>query len=157
MGRVRRGVVGDSRYARRLRSAIHDAAHDPDHRPVLISGEPGLGKDNLAALIHYGSDQRRQLLLRFNHRDLQGPAGALLCELGDSTVLINGFDQIDSPLRQMLIAMARGEVNTFHGRMLFTSEASQPDLDGITVLIRVPPLRVRRSDLGDWLRYHVRL
>ena len=72
MGRVRRGVVGNSRYARRLRIAIRETADDPAHRPVLISGEPGLGKDNLAALIHYGSDRRRQLLLRFSHQDLQG-------------------------------------------------------------------------------------
>ena len=55
LGRVRRGVVGDSRYARRLRNGIHDAAQNPQRQPVLISGEPGLGKDNLAALIHYGS------------------------------------------------------------------------------------------------------
>ena len=157
MGRVRRGVVGNSRYARRLRSAVRDAADDPAHRPVLISGEPGLGKDNLAALIHYGSDRRRRPLLRFSHQDLQGQGISLLSDLGDSTVLINGFDQIDPPLRQTLIAMARGDVQSFQGRMLFTSEASQPDLDGITFLIRVPPLRVRRSDLGDWLRYYLRL
>ena len=55
MGRARRGVVGSSRYARRLRQALLDAAQDVDHRPVLIRGEPGLEKDNLAALVHYGS------------------------------------------------------------------------------------------------------
>jgi len=157
MGRVQRGVVGDSRYARRLRSAIHEAAHDPHCRPVLISGEPGLGKDNLAALIHFGSPCRRKLLLRFNPMDLLGQGASLLTDLGDSTVLINGFDQIDPPLRQTLIAMAKGDVASFQGRMLFTSETCQPDLDGITLLIRVPPLRVRRSDLGDWLRYDLRL
>ena len=62
LGRVRRGVVGDSRYARRLRNGIHDAAQNQLRQPVLISGEPGLGKDNLAALIHYGSCEHKQLL-----------------------------------------------------------------------------------------------
>ncbi|MEC7392317.1 MAG: sigma 54-interacting transcriptional regulator, partial [Cyanobacteriota bacterium] len=64
MGRARRGVVGSSRYAHRLRQALLEAAKDADHRPVLIRGEPGLEKDNLAALVHYGSPRRRRLLVR---------------------------------------------------------------------------------------------
>ena len=51
LGRARRGVVGDSRYAKRLRNELVEAAQDPAQRPILISGEPGLDKDNLAALI----------------------------------------------------------------------------------------------------------
>jgi Holliday junction resolvasome RuvABC ATP-dependent DNA helicase subunit len=130
MGRVKRGVVGTSRYARKLRLAIHDAAHDPEQRPVLISGEPGLGKDNITALIHYGSHQRRQLLIRFEPTDLQSIGVALLDNLGDHSVLINNVDQIEAPLRQRLIAMAQGEVETFRGRILFTSESCQADRDG---------------------------
>ena len=42
LGRVRRGVVGSSRYAQKLREAIRDAAADAAGGPVLISGEPGL-------------------------------------------------------------------------------------------------------------------
>ena len=53
VGRTRRGVVGSSRYAQKLRQAIRAAA-DAGLGPVLISGEPGLEKDNLVALIHYG-------------------------------------------------------------------------------------------------------
>ena len=157
MGRVKRGVVGTSRYARKLRQAIHEAAHDPEQRPVLISGEPGLGKDNITALIHYGSHQRRQLLIRYEPIDLQSNAAALLDNLGDHSVLINKVDQIEAPLRQRLIAMALGKDTSFRGRMLFTSESCQADLDGFSLQIRVPPLRVRRSDLGDWLRYFLRL
>ena len=148
LGRVRRGVVGDSRYARRLRNGIHDAAQNPQRQPVLISGEPGLGKDNLAALIHYGSCERKQLLLRFEAGDLQRQGDALLHDLGTSSVLIHRIDQVEPTLKKQLIAMARGEVDDFSGRMLFTSETTQADLD-FTLRIRVPPLRVRRSDLGD--------
>lgn len=42
------------------------AAADPERRPLRISGEPGLEKDILAALIHFGSSDRRQLLVRLD-------------------------------------------------------------------------------------------
>ena len=157
LGRARRGVVGSSRYAQRLRSAVLEAARDPQRQPVLISGEPGLEKDNLAALVHYGSAERRRLLVRLDASDLQGSTLNLLNELGSSTLLVSGMDRIDNELQQRLIAMARGEVPGFHGRVLFTSEAAIPALDGLVRTIRVPPLRVRRTDLGDWLRYRLRL
>lgn len=71
MGRTRRGIVGSSRYAQRLREQIRNAAADASARPVLISGEPGLEKDNIAALIHFGSAARRQLLLRVDGASLR--------------------------------------------------------------------------------------
>jgi len=46
-------VVVASRFAVRLRSQIHQAADGESRRPVLISGEPGLEKDNLVALINF--------------------------------------------------------------------------------------------------------
>ena len=157
LGRARRGVVGSSRYAQRLRSAVLEAARDPQRQPVLISGEPGLEKDNLAALVHYGSAERRRLLVRLDASDLQGSTLNLLNDLGSSTLLVSGMDRIDNELQQRLIAMARGEAPGFQGRVLFTSEAAIPALDGLVRTIRVPPLRVRRTDLGDWLRYRLRL
>ena len=51
----KRGIVGNSSYAVRLRSQIIAASRDPLRNPVLIFGEPGLQKDNIAALIHFGS------------------------------------------------------------------------------------------------------
>ena len=77
LGRSRRGVVGSSRYAERLRDAVRAAAADPQARPVLISGEPGLEKDNLAALIHFGSPRRRRLMARVDAASL-GDDGAPL-------------------------------------------------------------------------------
>ena len=157
LGRARRGVVGSSRYAQRLRTSVLEAARDPQRQPVLISGEPGLEKDNLAALVHYGSAERRRLLVRLDASDLQGSSLNLLNELGSSTLLVSGMDRVDNEVQQRLIAMARGEAPGFHGRVLFTSEAAIPALDGMVRTIRVPPLRVRRTDLGDWLRYRLRL
>jgi Transcriptional regulators containing an AAA-type ATPase domain and a DNA-binding domain len=71
--KVRRGIVGASRYATRLRQEIKKAAGD--RLPVLIFGEPGLGKDNAAALIHFGSGDRKQPMIKLNGDMLQ-PSGA---------------------------------------------------------------------------------
>jgi len=157
MGRARRGVVGSSRYAHRLRQALLEAAKDAEHRPLLIRGEPGLEKDNLAALVHYGSGRRRRLFVRLDAGDLQGNGRLLLDDLRDSSLLVSGIDRLEPAVQQRLISMARGESPQFTGRVLFTSETHLSCLDGIALLIRVPPLRVRGEDLGDWIRYMVRL
>ena len=41
-------------YAQRLREALIDTAEDQRNRTLMIRGEPGFGKDNLAALVHLG-------------------------------------------------------------------------------------------------------
>jgi polyferredoxin len=144
---------------------------------VLISGEPGLEKDNLAALIHFGSPARQQLmlqldgaLLRPDGSELFGAASddhpPLLQLLGDGALLIDKLDQVPAPLLPRLLQLARdgswcpngapGELRRFGGRLFFTSEAAVPQVDRSCTLIRVPPLRVRRQDLGEWLRYGVR-
>ena len=179
---ARRGVVGSSRYARNLRESIREAAQDPAAGPVLISGEPGLEKDNLAALIHYGSPARKQLMLRLDGAllrpdgsDLFGSAAdghepPLLELLGAGSLLIDKLDQAPASLLPRLRELAAhgrwwpgaatpasGEgIRTFSGRLFFTAEASVPEFDRCCRLIRVPPLRVRRQDLGEWLRYGVR-
>jgi polyferredoxin len=175
VGRSRRGVVGSSRYAQALRRAIREAAADPEARPVLISGEPGLEKDNLAALIHFGSPERRQLLVRLNCALLRPDGGelfhataeapALLACLGEGALLLDQIDRADPALREVLLDLARtrrwrdpqGVEHRFAGRLFLTTETSLPAFDSACRLIRVPPLRVRRQDLGDWLRYGVRL
>ena len=167
VARTRRGVVGSSRYASKLRQAIHDAAQDPSRKTVLISGEPGLEKDNLAGLIHFGSADRDKLFLRFNASkmradgaELFGRPGsqepALLDTLPDATLLIDCIDLAPAALRSRLIGLISSPHPNFHGRIIFTAESSMPELKGLANQIRVPPLRVRRSDLGEWLRYSVR-
>lgn len=178
LGRARRGVVGSSRYAQRLRDQIRAAAADTSRRPVLITGEPGLEKDNIAALIHFGSPARRQLLvrldgaiLRADGANLFGPAGSdgegsLLACLGEGALLIDQLDQAPEPLQAALLQLASsgrwrapGPGSTerhFGGRVFFTAEVAVPAFDRVCRTIRVPPLRVRRQDLGEWLRYGVR-
>ncbi|WP_063416380.1 hypothetical protein [Prochlorococcus marinus] len=50
IGRPRRGVVGGSRDACKLRESIRQAANDPERKPVLISGEKVLEKGSIARL-----------------------------------------------------------------------------------------------------------
>ena len=157
MGRPNRGVVGASRYAQRLREDLIEAAEDQHNRTLMIRGEPGLGKDNLAALVHFGSSQRRKLLVRLGPTDLKKKADVLLNSIGENTLLVSGVDQLDPHQQQRLAAMGNGKHPGFSGRVIFTSETCVPSLDAISQVIRVPPLRVRRSDLGDWLRYQLRL
>ncbi|MEB3332927.1 MAG: sigma 54-interacting transcriptional regulator, partial [Synechococcaceae cyanobacterium] len=179
VGRARRGVVGRSRYARTLREALRQAAHDPDRRAVLISGEPGLEKDNLAALIHFSSPDRRQLMVRLDGAllredgvELFGHEGAdaeppLLDLLGAGALLIDKLDQVPPALQSRLLQLARtgqwpdatapSGWRPFPGRLFFTTEQPMPAFDRSCTLIRVPPLRVRRQDLGEWLRFGVRL
>ena len=126
MGRPQRGVVGCSRYAKRLRQAIVDAARDRQHRPILISGEPGLKKDNLAALIHFGSSERRRLLVRLDATDVLGSGRNLLDQLGDNSLVVDGIDQLDPELQQRLIGIAQQKQANRNGRVLFISEASVP-------------------------------
>jgi transcriptional regulator with AAA-type ATPase domain len=118
-------VVGSSRYARTLREAISKASQDPSRRPVLISGEPGLEKDNLAALVHFGSPDRQQLMLRFDGAllrpdgsELFGNGAGLVASpesserpllelLGAGALLIDKLDQVAAPLQARLLELAR--------------------------------------------------
>ncbi|MEA5513195.1 cyclic nucleotide-binding domain-containing protein, partial [Nodularia sp. UHCC 0506] len=93
--KAQRGIVGTSRYAVRLREQIRSAANTD--KSVEIFGEPGLEKDNIAALIHYGSPKRREPMIKVNcgilqtsGMDLFGRAGGkpgLLKWLGSGTIV----------------------------------------------------------------------
>lgn len=123
LGRVRRGVVGSSRYAQRLREQIRQAAAGSAGRAVLISGEPGLEKDNLAALIHFGSAARRQWLVRLDGATLRADGanlfgqpgsagvGSLLECLGDGALLIDKLDQVVPSLQLSLLRRGPQKLN----------------------------------------------
>jgi len=78
--KVRRGIVGSSRYATRLRQEIKKAAGD--RRSVLVFGEPGLGKDNSTALIHFGSRDRQEPMIKINCDTLQASWSELFGRVG---------------------------------------------------------------------------
>ena len=88
--------------------------------------------------------------MRLDASNLQGSSLNLLNELGSNTLLVSVVDRVDNEVQQRLIAMAHGKARELQGRVLFTSEDSIPALDALVRSIRVPPLRVRRTDIRYW-------
>lgn len=179
--KVRRGIIGSSRYAVRLRQDIKKAA--ADRRSALIFGEPGLGKDNMAALIHFGSASRHEPLVKVNCDTLQtngaelfgranGKAG-LLEWLGSGTLLLNNVQELSPDLQQKLAhLLATGEYlpvsregeaaspRRSEARIMMTSEKVLPALEQKKLIghgIKVPPLRVRKADIGAQVDYYISL
>lgn len=169
------GVVGNSKYADRLRRAIVTAAADPTRGHVMIFGEPGLEKSNLAALVHFGSPQRNLPMVKLDCSRMD-PAGAELFGRGQrpgvlswlrtgGTVLLNNAHQAAPSLRQQIAEyMATGSSGSAAGaaggagvRLVLTSERTVPELSARLTSIKVPPLRVRPADVADWQRYMLSL
>lgn len=180
--KVRRGVIGSSRYAVRLRQDIKKATGD--RQPVLIFGEPGLGKDNIAALIHFGSGNRKQPMIKVNCDTLQisgadlfgreGGKPGLIEALGEGTLLLNNVQDLPKALWEKLIHLLEtGEYTRIgregqplpqpqrsQARIILNSERKIPALehcDPPIQVIRVPPLRVRKADIEAQVNYYISL
>ncbi|MEB3213196.1 MAG: sigma 54-interacting transcriptional regulator, partial [Leptolyngbyaceae bacterium] len=179
--KVRRGIIGASRYAVRLRQAIRKASGD--RQPVLIFGEPGLGKDNAAALIHFGSSDRRQPLIQINCDTVQdsgigvfgrsGGKRGLLDWIGSGTVIFNNIQELPSPLQDRLLHLLEtgtytpiqrdtdppADTQRCEARIILTSERMLSDIQQCQAiaLIKVPPLRVRKADIEDHVGYYISL
>jgi transcriptional regulator with AAA-type ATPase domain/NAD-dependent dihydropyrimidine dehydrogenase PreA subunit len=178
--RAKRGVIGRSRYAERLRNQIREAGKH--RRPVRIFGEPGLEKDNLAALVHFGSKERRNYIIRVDCSKIQasgaelfGRAGGkpgLLEALGEGTLLLNNPNELNEELVEPIAQLI--EKNQYrpvsrpgapfaplvdsHARIILISEQAVPALDSLVKdTIKVPPLRVRKADLEDQINYYLSL
>jgi len=175
-----RGIIGTSRYAVRLREQIREAASDG--KSVLIFGEPGLGKDNIGALIHFSSKQRRKPIIKINcgilqtsGADLFGRAGGkagLLEWLGEGTLILNNIQETPPELLPQLVNLVKnstynpvsrsGEApaapRTSRARILIVSEKNQPQIERcIGHNIKVPPLRVRKTDIKAQVDYYISL
>jgi len=178
--KARRGIIGRSRYAVRLRQQIKDASATRDS--VRIIGEPGLGKDNIAALIHFGSPPRREAIAQLDCSTLQasgaelfGRAGGkpgILEAIGEGTLVLNNIHDLDAeliPALQTLLAEGTyAPVNRpgeppeaprmSRARLLLVAEQTLPAIDTLVDrTIKVPPLRVRKSDLADQVNYYISL
>lgn len=177
---AKRGIIGSSRYAVKLRQQIRTAASDD--LPVLISGEPGLEKDNIAALIHFGSTRRHQPIIKLKSA-LITPTGAelfgrvggkpgLLEWLGEGTLILNDVQKLPSELvpqiEQLLTTstytpvVKAGErsplTRSTNVRLILISESTQPTLSKvIDRQIKVPGLRVRKADLEAQVSYYINI
>ena len=180
VSKVQRGVIGKSRYATRLRSQIKQAAETRDS--VLIFGEPGLEKDNLASLIHFSSADRRQPIIKINCAKLQtsgaelfgrsGGKPGLIASLQGGTLVLNNVHLLAEELRPAIanlletnqytpIQRPGGEIATpqiSQARIILISEQRIPAIDcAVNNFIKVPPLRVRKVDLDEQINYYLSL
>ncbi|GAA6622165.1 sigma 54-interacting transcriptional regulator [Scytonema sp. NUACC26] len=178
--KARRGIVGTSRYAVKLREEIRKAASD--RKSVLIFGEPGLEKDNVAALIHFGSSYRREPIIKVNCGILQtsgaelfgryGGKPGLLEWLGEGTLVLNNIQETPTELLPALANLletsqyspitrseeAPVEPRTTRARILIVSEKNQPAIErAVGQVIKVPPLRVRKTDIKAQVEYYISL
>lgn len=178
--KAKRGIVGKSRYAVRLRQQIKQATEDGTS--VLIFGEPGLEKDNIAALIHFSSPQRQEPMIKVDCSKLQssgaelfGRAGGkfgLIEWLGEGTLLLNNIQELPAELKPKIVQLLETGSYTPVGnqegepapkircmaRIMMISEKTIPSIDRLVDnLIKVPPLRVRKADISDQIEYYLRL
>ncbi|MBD2364911.1 sigma 54-interacting transcriptional regulator [Anabaena minutissima FACHB-250] len=178
--KAQRGIVGTSRYAVRLREQIREAA--ADREPVDIFGEPGLEKDNIAALIHFSSPKRREPIVKINcgilqtsGADLFGRAGGkpgLLEWLGEGTLVLNNIQELPPELLPTVAKLLKtgtytpvtrqGETTaaslTSKARILIVSEKAQSQIERcVGHIIKVPPLRVRKADIQAQVEYYTSL
>jgi polyferredoxin len=151
---------------------------------VLIFGEPGLEKANIAALIHFGSPDRKQPLIEIDCNTLQ-PNGAelfgrtggkvgLIDWLGEGTLILNNLECIPSGLNEKIAALLQTQTYSpvhregesaphpkiCRARILLTSEKMLTCLENLSVLghtIKVPPLRVRKADIAAQVDYYLTL
>ncbi|WP_250121267.1 sigma 54-interacting transcriptional regulator [Chroococcidiopsis sp. CCMEE 29] len=178
--KVKRGIVGTSRYAVRLRQQIREAAND--RKSVLIFGEPGLEKDNIATLIHFSSPQRREPIIKVNcgilqtsGADLFGRASGkqgLLEWLGEGTLILNNIQELPQELVPKIAHLL--ETGTYipvsragespaqprpsKVRILMVAEKTQPTIGRcVGHTIKVPPLRVRKTDIKALVEYYISL
>ncbi|MGB6296330.1 MAG: sigma 54-interacting transcriptional regulator [Rivularia sp. (in: cyanobacteria)] len=178
--KAQRGIVGTSRYAVRLREQIREAADNRES--VLIFGEPGLEKDNTAALIHFGSDFRRQPIIKVDcgilqtsGADLFGRVGGkpgLIAWLEEGTLVLNNIQETPAELLPKLAefietstykpvtreAQPEPESYTSKARILIISEQTQPSIQkAVDKAIKVPPVRVRKGDIKAQVEFYISL
>ncbi|MBV5262163.1 4Fe-4S binding protein [Synechococcus moorigangaii CMS01] len=178
--KAQRGVVGKSRYAQRLRKQIREAG--THSRSVYIFGEPGLEKDNLAALIHYGSPRRRQPIIKIDCSILQksgaelfgrtdGKKG-LLAWLGEGTLILNKIEELPPELIDKVATLIQTQTYTpvsrpgdpepvpqqTQAKLVAIAERQLPAVARhFSETIKVPPLRVRKADLAAQVEYYTSL
>ncbi|MEL6460520.1 MAG: sigma 54-interacting transcriptional regulator [Cyanobacteria bacterium J06621_15] len=178
--KAQRGVVGSSRYAMKLREQIRQASDTRES--ILIFGEPGLEKDNIAALIHFGSDSRRQpiikvdcSILQTSGADLFGRVGGkpgLIQWLGEGTLVLNNIQETPAELLPKLAEFietssykpvtreGQPEPESYQSkaRILIISEQAQPLIQkAVDKTIKAPPVRVRKKDIKAIVEYNISL
>lgn len=180
VSKAKRGVIGKSRYAVRLRSQIKQASQTRES--VLVFGEPGLEKDNLAALIHFGSAYRRQPIVKVDCAKLQvsgaelfgrsGGKPGIIASLQEGTLILNNIHLLPAELIPAIAELIESDRYTpvmrpggeppepqiSEARIISISEQALPAINSVVKnIIKVPPLRVRKADIDEQINYYLNL
>ncbi len=178
VAKAKRGIVGKSRYATRLRAQILSASDNGE--PVLIFGEPGLEKDNMAALIHFGSEERQETIVKVDCASLQSNGFELLGKvdgkmglleaLKNGTLILNNIQELPRDLIRVVIELLQhgtysplgsadtAEKKLSQARIIMISEKTIPKIDRLVKnIIKVPPLRVRKADINYQVDYYLNI
>ena len=112
-------LLGVSAPAQRVDDLAQTAA--AQHRPVLIVGGPGTGKELVARRIHQMSDQRAAPFVSVNlarepdpERALFGPGGAW-GRVGEGVLFLNALSRLPQAVQPALLAALQGG---FAGRLI---------------------------------------
>ncbi|GLC68372.1 hypothetical protein PLESTF_000684000 [Pleodorina starrii] len=108
------GIIGSSKYADRLRRQVVAAARDSSRKAVLIFGEPGLQKSNLATLIHFGGPCRITPMAYLDCARLdglgaelfgRGERAGLVEVVGEGTLLLKNVHKMPPALVPKLVRL----------------------------------------------------
>ena len=180
VSKAKRGIIGKSKYAVRLRSQIKEATNNRES--VLIFGEPGLEKDNVATLIHFSSEYRREPIIKVDCAKVQtsgaelfgrtGGKPGLIEALGTGTLILNNIHLLPSEILPKIIYLLKknkyftisknrkeqAEEKSVSARIIIISEQQIPELKFLVYTsVRVPPLRVRKEDIEELVYYYINL
>jgi len=173
--KARRGVIGNSRYAVRLRQQIKTASRDRD--PVFVFGEPGLEKDNISALIHFGSPWRREAIVQLpsglmqkSGAELFGREGGkpgILELVGEGTIILNNIQDLPEQLHPQLFQLLKTgtyfpigseEKRLCNAKIILISEQPLSEFQKLSKhRLKAPPLRVRKADIEAYVNYFISL
>lgn len=179
--RAQRGIVGSSRYAKRLRQDIREASRTQNS--LMIVGEAGLEKDNIAALIHFGSPARRSPIIEVDCRSLQasgadlfgrwGGKPGLIEALGQGTLILNNIEDLAPALKpkiqhfletkRFLPIQRGGDIDgtkplspkTSDARIILVNEDETEFSGWVEQVIKVPSLRLRKQDIQEQVNYYL--
>jgi two-component system response regulator GlrR len=151
-------LVGKSRAMSRLRERISGLA--PLRTPVLVSGEPGTGRDTVVRALHESGATAEGELIRVDARSAPSDAGMSKC----AAVYLDGIERFSAEAQSFWAERVAGaETEGFRGgpRILASTsdrlgshaheEHAYQELRSalLRFALELPPLRAVREDLPD--------
>ncbi|MCA9688626.1 MAG: sigma 54-interacting transcriptional regulator [Nannocystaceae bacterium] len=166
------GLVGESPAITAVAERLMAVA--PTDAPTLITGETGVGKELLAALLHRNSRRARGPLITLRcpsaaAEDLPGRLRAALAQARGGTLVLDELDALTAEHQAILGAELDGERGRGDAaRLVSTSRLALKQLDEAGALraellyrvcvveVEVPPLRARARDVEALARHALR-